>query len=194
MGGWESQAGIVFQSSQQGSWGTLTQSFLYAYLFCIKSPSTSTWDVSHCPPPTQVPGLLFSRSLTPGGGRLSLKPSPHTSFHYLPIPILLSQDTGLSLLPLAHIIKHKCRRLNMWPGSWQSCWQGQGDTFARRWCVWGHRRGRASLVAQKAACSVKANCGYYEAITGVSREMLKTQENCSGRGQEEEPKRDIKRQ
>lgn len=33
--------------------------FLYASLFCIKSPSTSTRDVSHCTPPTQVPGLLF---------------------------------------------------------------------------------------------------------------------------------------
>lgn len=47
---------------------------------------------------------------------------------------------------------------------------------------------------QKAVCSVKANHGYYEAINGVSHGMRKTQEKCSGRGQEEEPKRDIKKQ
>lgn len=47
---------------------------------------------------------------------------------------------------------------------------------------------------QKAVCSVKANHGYYDAITGVSHGMLKAQESCSGTGQEEEPERDIKRQ
>ena len=142
MGGWESQAGIVFQNSQWGSWGVSSMPLSSA----SNPPAPPHGTCLTVRPPPRFPDYCFS-PLTHGGGRLSLKPSPHVSFHYPPIPILLSQDTGLSLLPLAHIIKHKRRRLNVWPGSWQSCWQGQGDTSARRRCVWGHRRGCASLVA-----------------------------------------------
>lgn len=100
MGGWESQAGIVFQSSQWGSWGVSPMPLSSA----SNPPAPPHGMCLTVRPPPRFPDYCFSPP-THGGGRLSLKPSPHASFHYPPIPILLSQDTWLSLLPLAHIIK-----------------------------------------------------------------------------------------
>ena len=112
----------VFQSSQQGSWGDPHPEFP----LCPSFSSTSN-------PPTPPHGMCFTvhplprfpdccfLTTHPGGREAVPEALTPCEFPLSSNTNSPSQDTWLSLLPLAHIIKHKRRRLNVWPGSWQSC-------------------------------------------------------------------------
>lgn len=84
----------------------------------------------------------------------------------------------------------------MWLGWWNpqrtslKVPAGQGDAGCLKEVCFGSSVGLCVLGSpQKAVCSVKANRGYYDAITGVSCGMLKTQEKCApGEGRRKSPR------
>ena len=77
----------------------------------------------------------------------------------------------------------------MWPGSWKLSAGAGGHCCLKEVCFGSPTGPRVLGSPQKPACSIKANCGYYDAITSVSCGMLKTQENCApGEGRRKNPR------
>lgn len=139
------------------------------------------WLLQPPPPPataTEVPRWLFPCHPPLGGMRLALSSSTDS---------LKAQGFPCCSWLTFYNIKTQGQMCGL-PGA--HCRLGQGDTAAGRRCFGGSPTGLCALGSpKKAVCSIKANCGHYDAITGMSCGMLDSQENCApGEGRRKTPR------